>query len=181
VIYGATVTEPLQEESTMHRLSQISRAPSTVGTACIAGAVLLVGVVLVLSRSQVPGEHAALHGGEAYTMASNRPAGITAKTVSEETLAHVPGKKVIVEVVEFPPGASVPEHHHGGSVTVYVLSGTIRSQLDSGPVLDYAAEETFFEAPGTIHTLTANPSATERARFMAIHVIDEGAELTTYH
>jgi quercetin dioxygenase-like cupin family protein len=142
---------------------------------------LLVGAVLIASREPAPADHGTLHAGDSHQMAAARPSGITSKTVSEETLAHVPGKKVIVEVVEFPPLASVPEHHHGGSVTVYVLAGTIRSQLDGGPVLDYPAEATFFEPPGTIHTLTANPSAKEPARFMAIHVIDDGVELTTYH
>ena len=110
-----------------------------------------------------------------------RPAGISSETVSQERLAHVPGKTITVEIVELAPGAVVPEHHHAGSVSVYVLSGYLRSQLDAGPIIDYGRGETFFEAPGTVHTLAANPSATEPVRFMAIHIADDGAQLTTYH
>ena len=50
---------------------------------------------------------------------------ITATKISEEKLAHVPGKTVTVEIVEFPPGAVAAEHHHAGSVTAYILSGTL--------------------------------------------------------
>ena len=73
------------------------------------------------------------------------------------------------------------EHPHAGSVTVYVLSGTIRSQLAGGPVLDYHAGQSFFEPLGAVHVLAENPSATEPAQFMAIHIADEGAQLTVYH
>lgn len=151
------------------------------GLALFAGTLLLAGAVLVLGRGPTDRYSADIDAGHVHAMATPSASGITAEIVSDEYLAHVPGKKVIVEVVEFPPSASVPEHHHGGSVTVYVLSGVVRSQLDGGAVLDYPAEATFFEPPGTVHTLTANPSATEPARFMAIHVIDDGAPLTTYH
>jgi quercetin dioxygenase-like cupin family protein len=114
-------------------------------------------------------------------MAAARPGGITSTTVSEEKLTHVTGKTLTVEIVEFPPGAAAPVHHHGGSVTVYVLSGTVRSQLAGGPLLDYAVGQSFFEPPGAIHAVAANPSPTEPARFMAIHVADDGAPLTTFH
>lgn len=106
---------------------------------------------------------------------------ITATKISEEKLAHVPGKTVTVEIVEFPPGAVAAEHHHAGSVTAYILSGTLRSQLGGGPAILYKAGESFFEPPGAIHVLAENPSTTEPARFMAIHVADDGAQLTVYH
>jgi quercetin dioxygenase-like cupin family protein len=110
-----------------------------------------------------------------------RPSGVTVTTVSEEKLAHVPGKTVTVQIVELAPGVVVPEHHHAGSVTVYVLSGTLRSGIAGQPVADYVAGESFFEAPGDIHLLAANPSPTQPVRFMAIHVADDGAQLTIYH
>jgi quercetin dioxygenase-like cupin family protein len=107
--------------------------------------------------------------------------GIAARIVSDEALPGAPGMRVIVELVDFPPGASAPEHHHGGAVTVYILSGTMRSGLNGEPPLDYGPEQTFFEPDGTVHTVTTNPSATEHARFLAIHVLKEGMPLTTYH
>ena len=123
---------------------------------------------------------AGLSGGEPMQMAG-RSAGIKSTIASQEKLAHVAGKTVTVEVVEFPPLAFAPEHHHAGSVTVYVLSGIVRSQIAGQPAMDYHAGQSFFEPPGAIHLFAENPSATEPAKFMAIHIADDGAQLTTYH
>jgi quercetin dioxygenase-like cupin family protein len=106
-----------------------------------------------------------------------RPA---ARVVSSEPLAHVPGKRVTVAIVDFPPRSLSPPHRHGGSVTVYVLSGAIRSQLEQGPIETFRVGGTFFEPLGIIHTLSENPSDTEPAQVLAIFVHDEGATLTTY-
>ena len=143
----------------------------------LGGLAIAVGQ-LELGRPEAP---ASLAAADSPKPASTRPSGITATTVSEEKLAHVPGKNITVEIVTFPPLAVAPEHHHAGSVTVYVLSGTIRSQLAGGPVVDYHAGQSFFEPPGAVHVLAENPSPTEPAKFMAIHVADEGAQLTVYH
>ena len=106
---------------------------------------------------------------------------ISRATVSEEKLAHVPGKTVTVQIVDLPPGALIAEHHHAGSVTVYVLSGAVRSQLGGGPALVYQTGETFFEPIGTVHVFAENVSLTEPAKIMAIHVADDGAQLTVCH
>ena len=132
--------------------------------------------------------HAASHGPDAllaaahqdHMMAITRP-GASVTKVSEEKLAHVKGKTVTMQIVDLPPGAFVPEHHHAGSVTVYVLEGTVRSELGGGPVVDYHPGETFFEPIGTVHVFAENPSPTEPAKFMAVHVADDGAQLTVYH
>jgi quercetin dioxygenase-like cupin family protein len=105
----------------------------------------------------------------------------TAHTISSDALPHVAGKNITTMVVEFPPGGFSPPHHHGGSVTVYVLEGAIRSQLAGGPPLVYKEGQTFFEPPGVTHLVAENMSATESARILAVFVADEGATLTTYH
>jgi len=104
-----------------------------------------------------------------------------AQPVSSDALPHVQGKRITTMVVEFPPSGFSPPHHHAGSVTVYVLSGVIRSQLQGQPPIVYRAGESFFEPPGAVHLLAENMSATEPARILAVFVADEGATLTTYH
>jgi len=86
-----------------------------------AGAALVAAGLTFAPRAA----HDPAHADQPPVMASK----ITATKVSEEKLAHVPGKTVTVEIVEFPPGTIAAEHHHAGSVTAYILSGTIRSQL----------------------------------------------------
>ena len=121
-----------------------------------------------------------MSGSEPMQMAGRSP-GITSTIASQEKLAHVAGKTATVEIVEFPPLAFAPEHHHAGSVTVYVLAGTVRSQIAGQPAMDFHAGQSFFEPVGAVHLFAENPSATEPAKFMAIHIADDGAQLTTYH
>lgn len=120
-----------------------------------------------------------VQGAEPLLAVAGRPRP-AARVVSSEPLAHVPGKRVTVAIVDFPPRSISPPHRHGGSVTVFVLSGTIRSQLEQGPIDTFRAGGTFFEPLGIIHTLSENPSDTEAAQVLAIFVHDEGATLTTY-
>ncbi len=120
-----------------------------------------------------------VNGAEPLLSASGR-ARPAARVVSSEPLAHVPGKRVTVAIVDFPPGSFSPAHRHGGSVSVYVLKGAIRSQLGDGPIETFPVGGTFFEPLGIIHTFSENVSDTESAQVMAVFVHDEGATLTTY-
>lgn len=110
--------------------------------------------------------------------ASLRP---TAQIVSSDALPHVAGKRITTMVVEFPPSGFSPPHHHGGSVSVFVLAGAIRSQIAGEPPGIYRPGETFFEPLGITHLMAENISATQPARILAVFVADEGATLTTYH
>jgi len=48
----------------------------------------------------------------------------------------------------------------------------IRSQVNDGPVKTYRAGESFSEFPGDVHNVSANASATEPARLLAVFVVD---------
>jgi quercetin dioxygenase-like cupin family protein len=104
----------------------------------------------------------------------------TAEVISTERLSHVPGKNVSVVRVTFPPGGLSPRHYHGGSVTLYVLSGSIRSQIEGEAVATLRTGDTYFEPLGAIHLFAENASQTDPAVVLAVFVHDEGATLTTY-
>ena len=55
----------------------------------------------------------------------------------EQPLPNLPGYSLTAVVVQLAPGACVPSHHHAGFVFACVLSGTVRSQLNDGPAVDY--------------------------------------------
>ena len=101
------------------------------------------------------------------------------RVVSSESLVQSPGKRVTMVLVDFPPGSHSPAHRHAGSVSVFVVSGTIYSQLGNGPMERFKPGDTFFEAPGVIHTASGSDTA-EAAQILAVFVHDEGATLTTY-
>jgi len=95
------------------------------------------------------------------------------KIISCEKLLDVPGKSITTAVVDFPPNAFTPRHRHPGSVTAFVLKGTLQSQLAGGPAGVFAAGQTWFEPPGTIHLFAENVSATEPAQLLAFFVADD--------
>jgi quercetin dioxygenase-like cupin family protein len=101
--------------------------------------------------------------------------GAVSKPLSCEKLADVPGKSLATVVVDFAPGSRSAPHHHPGSVMAYVLKGTVRSQVDSGPVTNYTAGQTWFEHPGALHAVAENPSKTEPAQLLAIFILDDCA------
>lgn len=147
---------------------------ASAAVALFAGAVLFAA-----SRGHEPAHEASTSpSGMMMVNGTLRP---TAQIISSDALPHVAGKNITTMVVEFPPGGFSPPHHHGGSVTVYVLDGVIRSQLQGGPAMVYKEGQTFFEPPGIVHLLAENVSATEPARILAVFVADDGATLTTYH
>jgi quercetin dioxygenase-like cupin family protein len=84
-------------------------------------------------------------------------------------------------VVNYAPGGKSTGHRHAGSVLAYVLTGEIRSENSAtGPAKVYRAGESFFEPPGSSHLISENASAAEPASLLAIFVVDDGAQLTTF-
>jgi len=115
--------------------------------------------------------HGAVQMSAAGSDASARPRA-QQQPIACEKLPNVPGKSITTLLVSFPPNAFTPRHRHPGSVTAYVLKGTLRSQLNDGPVGTFGPGGTWFEPPGTIHSMVENPSPTEPAEIMAIFVAD---------
>lgn len=103
-------------------------------------------------------------------------------TAFNNPIPNIPGKSILAEVVDYPPGAGTPPHRHAHSafITGYVLAGAVRSQVDNGPARIYHAGEYFTENPGSHHVVSENASKTEPAKLLAIFVLDTGeAPLTT--
>jgi quercetin dioxygenase-like cupin family protein len=116
----------------------------------------------------------------AGAVSAAEPSGVGLATLTRQALPNLPGNTLTAVVVRLAPGTVVPAHHHAGFVFAYVLSGTVRSQLNRGAVVDYRTGQSWVEPPGTEHTLTANPSRTVPASLLAVFVAPTGATLTTF-
>ena len=92
----------------------------------------------------------------------------------EHVISNIPGKSLISVEVLFPPGTVAAPHHHANSafLYVYVISGTIRSQVEGEPAHTYHAGESWYEAPGAHHVLAENTSKTKPAKILAVFVVD---------
>jgi quercetin dioxygenase-like cupin family protein len=102
--------------------------------------------------------------------------------VYQHELPNVPGKSIKSVLVEYGPGGYSPGHTHRRSAFIYatVLDGAIRSQVNDGPVTTYSAGQSFSELPGDVHRVSANASATQPAKLLAVFVVDTNeTQLTT--
>jgi quercetin dioxygenase-like cupin family protein len=109
----------------------------------------------------------------------------TVKIVFDQPIPNVPGKSMKGVLVEYAPGESSPPHIHAKSAFIYatVLEGAIRSQVNDGPEQVFMAGDNWSEVPGDRHGVSANASATEPARLLAVFVVDtdtKDSDLTTY-
>jgi quercetin dioxygenase-like cupin family protein len=98
----------------------------------------------------------------------------TITSAVREAIPNIPGKSLVAIVVNYPPGGASPAHYHPRSafVTGYVLSGSIRSQVNDGKTQVFRAGENWTEPPGAYHPISENASATEPASLLAIFVVD---------
>jgi quercetin dioxygenase-like cupin family protein len=92
----------------------------------------------------------------------------------EQVIPNIPGKSLIAVVVDYPPGGASPPHVHAKSAFIYayVLAGAIESQVNEGPTKVYQAGESFYETPGSTHSVSRNASQTEPAKLLAVFVVD---------
>ncbi|HEY9227579.1 MAG TPA: cupin domain-containing protein [Gemmatimonadaceae bacterium] len=108
--------------------------------------------------------------------------GATEKQIFSGKLPNVPGKTLTVVQVDYRPGGFSAPHRHpaSGFVFAYVLSGTVRSQVEGQPVREYGAGETWTEPPNSHHIVSANASKSEPARLMAYVIANDGVRATVY-
>lgn len=112
--------------------------------------------------------------------ANGHPVGVDQNIIQISPLEHIAGHNLTAVEVEIAPGKSAPSHIHAGFVFVYVLEGTVRSQLNNSETLEFTKGQTWIEPPGTIHSLTQNPSATDKAKLLAVFIAKKGAKLTEF-
>ena len=100
-------------------------------------------------------------------------------TLLKQAIAEFPGREIMVITLDIPPGAGSPPHRHPGHhVFGYVLEGTYKIKLDQGPETVLAKGQTFYEAPGQLHAVSANASQTEPAKVLAFIVLESGKPVT---
>lgn len=94
--------------------------------------------------------------------------------LSTTDLPDMPGKEAIVFTVDFPPGSVDPVHRHDAHAFVYVLEGSIVMGVKGGKEVTLTPGQTFYEAPGDIHTVGRNASSTRPAKFVVTMVKNKG-------
>ena len=81
-----------------------------------------------------------------------------------KVLPDISGEEGLIETVVLSPGEVVPAHRHNADVFVYVLEGSIVTQLEGEKPQTVHAGEGFYESPGDVHVASRNASTTQPAK-----------------
>jgi quercetin dioxygenase-like cupin family protein len=69
-------------------------------------------------------------------------------------------------------------YDHPGFVLGHGLEGQVRFQLEAQAETTYHAGGMFYEPPGSVHLVSANASAEQRARLLALVFAEKGSPLS---
>jgi quercetin dioxygenase-like cupin family protein len=101
-----------------------------------------------------------------------------ATTLMTKDLPDFPGKEGMVEIVAFAPGEVSEPHRHNADVFVYVLEGSIITQVKGDNPKTVHAGDVFFESPTDVHSVSRNASDTQPAKLLVFYVKVKGAPPT---
>ena len=98
-----------------------------------------------------------------------------ARVALSQRLPQLDGARLQAKVIEvnYGPGESSEAHSHPCAVIGYVTAGRLHMHGQSQPDTVYGAGDTFYEAPGSVHLVSANASTAHRATFV-VFVLCEG-------
>ena len=116
--------------------------------------------------------------GSAVAFSGARAGTGKATTLMARDLPDFPGKEGMVEVVDFAPGEVSQPHRHNADLFVYVLEGSVVTQVEGDVPKTVNAGEVFYEAPTEVHTVSRNASTTQPAKLLVFYVKVKGAPPT---
>jgi quercetin dioxygenase-like cupin family protein len=100
-------------------------------------------------------------------------------TLLQQAIAEFPGHEIMMITLDIPPGGGSPPHRHPGHhVFGYVLEGSYKIKLDQGAEMVLGKGQTFHEAPGQLHAVSANASDSQPARVLVFMVVESGKPTT---
>jgi len=95
-----------------------------------------------------------------------------------QDLPDVPGKEGMIEIVDFAPGEASQVHRHNCDLFVYVLEGSVVTQLKGGNPQTVNAGGVFYESPTDVHIVSRNASETQPAKLAVFYVKAKGTPPT---
>ena len=115
----------------------------------------------------------------AAASSQDQPAATKVTSLMKQVLPDVPGREALVITLDIPPGGGSAAHRHPGHhIFGYVLEGTYRIKLDQGEERTLKKGDTFYEAPGQLHAVSANGSRTESAKVLVFILAESGKPVT---
>ena len=108
---------------------------------------------------------------------ANSQVGTVTRLMTKD-LPDVPGKEGMIEIVDFAPGEVSQPHRHNADLFVYVLEGSVITQVKGGSPQTVHAGEIFYESPTDVHIVSRNASETQPAKLLVFYVKAKGTPPT---
>ncbi|WP_326835310.1 cupin domain-containing protein [Amycolatopsis rhabdoformis] len=124
-----------------------------------------------------PGETPASGAGQEQAAVRQTQAGSVTRLMTQ-SLPDLPGKEGMIEIVDFAPGEASQVHRHNCDLFVYVLEGSVVTQVKGGPQRTVPTGGSFYESPTDIHVVSRNASQTEPAKLAVFYVKAQGTPPT---
>ena len=105
------------------------------------------------------------------------PVGKVTRLMTKD-LPDVSGKEGMVETVDFAPGEVSQPHRHNADLFVYVLEGSVITQVKGGSLQTVHAGEVFYESPTDVHIVSRNASDAQPAKLLVFYVKTKGTPPT---
>jgi quercetin dioxygenase-like cupin family protein len=102
----------------------------------------------------------------------------TVTRLMTKDLPDVPGKEGMMEIVDFAPGEASQPHRHNADLFVYVLQGSVITQVKGSSPQTVHAGGVFYESPTDLHIVSRNASKTQPAKLLVFYVKAKGAPPT---
>jgi quercetin dioxygenase-like cupin family protein len=102
----------------------------------------------------------------------------TVTRLMTKDLPDVPGKEGMMEIVDFAPGEASQPHRHNADLFVYVLEGSVVTQVKGSSPQTVNAGGVFYESPTDLHIVSRNASKTQPAKLLVFYVKAKGAPPT---
>jgi quercetin dioxygenase-like cupin family protein len=102
----------------------------------------------------------------------------TVTRLMTKDLPDVPGKEGMIEIVDFAPGEASQPHRHNADLFVYVLQGSVITQVKGSSPQTVHAGEGWYEEHTDLHIVSRNASKTQPAKLLVFYVKAKGAPPT---
>ena len=99
---------------------------------------------------------------------------ITRRLLDKREVAGAPGLETQLWLIEYPPGAAAPVHHHPVVGIGYVVEGEFESAFGHEPPVRVKAGQSFVDPARVEHRLFRNVSAERPLKFIVTYTIPAG-------
>jgi quercetin dioxygenase-like cupin family protein len=104
-------------------------------------------------------------------------AGKLKRTVLEHSASSIPGREIVQVLTEIPVGVASGWHMHPGEEVGYIISGTVRMEIQGRPTLTLNAGDPFLIPPRTPHNaLDLGP---DTGQMLSTYIVEVGEPIAT--